>query len=51
MLLDNAYLLFSFGDKVIAIISYSMIMHIGSSKEITLLDLSEEEEEKQQETP
>ena len=32
-------------------ISYSMIMHIGSTEEITLLELNEEEEEDQQETP
>ena len=28
-----------------------MLMHIGSSKEITLLEFNEEEEEDQQETP
>ena len=32
-------------------ISYSMIMHIGSSEGITLLEFNEEEEEEQQETP
>ena len=28
-----------------------MLMHIGSSEEITLLEFNEEEEEDQQETP
>ena len=32
-------------------ISYFMLMHIGSSEEITLLEFNEEEEEDQQETP
>ena len=32
-------------------ISYSMIMHIGSTEEITLLEFNEEEEGDQQETP
>ena len=32
-------------------ISYSMIMHIGSSEGITLWEFNEEEEEEQQETP
>ena len=32
-------------------ISYSMLMHIGSTEEITLLEFNEEEEEDQQETP
>ena len=32
-------------------ISYSMIMHIGSSEGITLLEFNIEEEEEQQETP
>ena len=32
-------------------ISYSMIMHIGSSEGITLVEFKEEEEEEQQETP
>ena len=32
-------------------ISYSMIMHIGSIEEITLLDFNEEEEGDQQEIP
>ena len=32
-------------------ISYSMIMHIGSSEGITLLEFNKEEEEEQQETP
>ena len=32
-------------------ISYSMIIHIGSSEGITLLEFNEEEEEDQQETP
>ena len=32
-------------------ISYSMIMHIGSFEGITLLEFNEEEEEEQQETP
>ena len=32
-------------------ISYSMIMHIGSSEGITLLEFNGEEEEEQQETP
>ena len=32
-------------------ISYFILMHIGSSVEITLLDFNEEEEEDQQETP
>ena len=32
-------------------ISYSMIMHIGSTKEITLLEFNEEEEGDQQEMP
>ena len=32
-------------------ISYSMIMHIGSSEGITLLEFNEEEEEEQPETP
>ena len=31
--------------------SYFMLMHIGSSEEITLLEFNEEEEEDQQETP
>ena len=34
-----------------SMISYSMIMHIGSSKGITLLEFNEEEEEEQRETP
>ena len=34
-----------------SMISYSMIMHIGSSEGITLLEFNEEEEEDQQETP
>ena len=33
------------------VISYSMLMHIGSSEEITLLEFNKEEEEDQQETP
>ena len=33
------------------VISYFMLMHIGSSEEITLLEFNEEEEEDQQETP
>ena len=33
------------------VISYSMLMHIGSSKEITLLEFNGEEEEDQQEMP
>ena len=32
-------------------ISYSMIMHIGATEEITLLEFNEEEEGDQQETP
>ena len=32
-------------------ISYSMIMHIGSTEEITLLEFNEEEEGDQQDTP
>ena len=32
-------------------ISYAMLMHIGSTEEITLLEFNEEEEEGQQETP
>ena len=32
-------------------ISYSMLMHIGSTEEIMLLEFNEEEEESQQETP
>ena len=32
-------------------ISYSMLMHIGSTEEITLLEFNEEEEGDQQETP
>ena len=32
-------------------ISYSMLMHIGSFEEITLLEFNEEEEEDQQEMP
>ena len=32
-------------------ISYSMLMHIGSTEEITLLEFNEEDEEGQQETP
>ena len=32
-------------------ISYFMLMHIGSSEEITLLEFNEEEKEGQQETP
>ena len=32
-------------------ISYVMLMHIGSSEEITLLEFNEEEEENQQEMP
>ena len=31
--------------------SYSMLMHIGSSEEITLLEFNKEEEEGQQEAP
>ena len=31
--------------------SYSMIMHIGSTEEITLLEFNEEEEGDQQEIP
>ena len=34
-----------------SMISYFMLMHIGSSEEITLLEFNEEEEEDQQETP
>ena len=34
-----------------SMIYYSMIMHIGSSEGITLLEFNEEEEEEQQETP
>ena len=34
-----------------SMISYFMLIHIGSPKEITLLELNEEEEEDQQETP
>ena len=33
------------------VISYSMLMHIGSTEEITLLKFNEEEEGDQQETP
>ena len=32
-------------------ISYFMLMHLGSSEGITLLEFNEEEEEEQQETP
>ena len=32
-------------------ISYSMLIHIGSSEEITLLEFNEEKEEGQQEMP
>ena len=32
-------------------IAYFMLMHIGSSEEITLLEFNKEEEEDQQETP
>ena len=32
------------------VVSYFMLMHIGSSEEITLLEFNEEEEEDQQET-
>ena len=32
-------------------ISYFMLLHIGSSEGITLLEFNEEEEEEQQETP
>ena len=32
-------------------ISYAMLMHIGSTEEITLLEFNEEEKEGQQETP
>ena len=32
-------------------ISYAMLMHIGSTEEITLLEFNEEEEGNQQETP
>ena len=32
-------------------ISYFLLMHIGSSEGITLLEFNEEEEEDQQETP
>ena len=34
-----------------SMISYFMLMHIGSFEEITLLEFNEEEEEDQQETP
>ena len=34
-----------------SMISYSMVMHIGSSEGITLLEFNEEVEEEQQETP
>ena len=34
-----------------SMISYFRLMHIGSSKGITLLEFNEEEEEEQQETP
>ena len=34
-----------------SMISYFMLMHIGSSEGITLLEFNEEEEEEQQETP
>ena len=34
-----------------SMISYLMLMHIGSSRGITLLEFNEEEEEEQQETP
>ena len=33
------------------VISYFMLMHIGSSEEITLLEFNKEEEGDQQETP
>ena len=33
------------------VVSYSMIMHIGSTEEITLLEFNEEEEGDQQEIP
>ena len=33
------------------VISYTMLMHIGSTQEITLLEFNEEEEGDQQETP
>ena len=33
------------------VISYFMLMHIGSSQGITLLEFNEEQEEEQQETP
>ena len=32
-------------------ISYVMLMHIGSSEEITMLEFNEEEEKDQQEMP
>ena len=34
-----------------SMISYSVLMHIGSSEEITLLEFNDKEEEDQQETP
>ena len=33
------------------VISYAMLMHIGSTEEITLLEFNEEEEGNQQDTP
>ena len=39
------------GDIYAFAISYSMVMHIGSTEEITLLEFNEEEEGDQQEIP
>ena len=33
------------------VVSYAILMHIGSTEEITLLEFNEEEEVDQQETP
>ena len=51
---ENAFIMFYHTIRVSIyafVISYSMIMHIGSSEGITLLEFNKEEEEVQQETP
>ena len=51
---EDAFIMFYHIIRVIIYaftISYSMLMHIGSTEEITLLELNKKEEGDQQETP
>ena len=48
---SSHHIILYMSSKYAFVISYFMLMHIGSSEEITLLEFNEEEEEDQKETP